>query len=82
LGKQRALGLQGFADLATAVGQDFFHDLREMLGQMEPIGTLGGLRSPESGCGSIIFSPVPAHHFNFRVLSHPGGSRLSVPIRE
>jgi hypothetical protein len=81
LRKCGGLCLQCLADLATAACEDFFHDLRQVLCHMKPIRTLRGLRSAESGSGCILFSPVPTHHFNFRVCSHPGGSRFGVPIR-
>jgi hypothetical protein len=57
--------------LAAAAGYQRLNGFHEIFGEMKVIGNLDGLRSPFSGCSSIVLSAITAHERNFVMRLHP-----------
>lgn len=58
------------------------HRLGEVAEQVPGVRYLLGLRSPAAGAFGVGTGPVPADHFDLRVIAKPGGQRLGVPARQ
>src|SRR2546426_10638092 len=78
--RRRKLLASMLADLGAATGENLFHDIRQVLREMEPVGYLSCLRGAFARGGGIILSAVTAHKGNLRMRFHPRLGRLRLAI--
>src|SRR5579884_1864705 len=59
-----------------------FNRLTQVGQEMEPVGTLDGLRCRRQSRRSVVSSTISAHHSDFWMGPHPGGGGFGFPIRQ